>query len=132
MRLLLVSMLAMLIGHDAVAADVKPSGDSPQRAVLVTGASVGIGRKVVERLAAEGYVVFAGARKEQDLKALDAIPNVKAVRLDVTIPAEVAAAVEVVRSSGHPLYGNREQCGRRGRRSRSSARARRTSTSRCR
>ena len=104
MRLLLVSMLAMLIGHDAVAADVKPSGDSPQRAVLVTGASVGIGRKVVERLAAEGYVVFAGARKEQDLKALDAIPNVKAVRLDVTIPAEVAAAVEVVRSSGHPLY----------------------------
>ena len=101
MRLLLVSMLAILIGHDAVAADVKPSGDSPQRAVLVTGASVGIGRKVVERLAAEGYVVFAGARKEQDLKALDAIPNVRAVRLDVTIPAEVAAAVEVVRSSGH-------------------------------
>ena len=105
MRLLLVSMLAMLIGHDAVAADVKPSGDSPQRAVLVTGASVGIGRKVAERLAAEGFFVFAGARKEQDLKALDAIPNVKAVRLDVTVPAEVAAAVEVVRSSGLPLHG---------------------------
>jgi len=34
MRLLLVSMLAMLIGYDAVAADVKPSSDSPQRAVL--------------------------------------------------------------------------------------------------
>jgi len=105
MRLLLVSMLAMFIGHDAVAADAKPSSDSPQRAVLVTGASVGIGRKVAERLAAEGYFVFAGARKEQDLKALDAIPNVKAVRLDVTIPAEVAAAVEVVRSSGLPLHG---------------------------
>jgi len=105
MRLLLVSMLAMLIGYDAVAADVKPSSDSPQRAVLVTGASVGIGRKVAERLAAEGYFVFAGARKEQDLKALDAIPNVTAVRLDVTVPAEVAAAVEVVRSSGLPLYG---------------------------
>ena len=117
MRLLLVSMLAMLIGHDAVAADVKPSGDSPQRAVLVTGASVGIGRKVVERLAAEGYVVFAGARKEQDLKALDAIPNVKAVRLDVTIPAEVAAAVEVVRSSGTAAVRHRQQRGRRGRRS---------------
>ena len=73
--------------------------------MLVTGASVGIGRKVAERLAAEGYFVFAGARKEQDLKALDAIANVKAVRLDVTIPAEVAAAVEVVRSSGLPLHG---------------------------
>ena len=105
MRLLLVSMLAMFICHAAVAADAKPSGDSPQRAVLVTGASVGIGRKVAERLAAEGYFVFAGARKEQDLKALDAIPNVKAVRLDVTVPAEVAAAVEVVRSSGLPLHG---------------------------
>jgi NAD(P)-dependent dehydrogenase (short-subunit alcohol dehydrogenase family) len=105
MRLLLVSMLAMLIGHDAMAADAKPASDSPQRAVLVTGASVGIGRKVAERLAAEGYFVFAGARKEQDLEALDAIPNVKAVRLDVTIPAEVAAAVEVVRNSGRPLYG---------------------------
>jgi NAD(P)-dependent dehydrogenase (short-subunit alcohol dehydrogenase family) len=105
MRLLLVSMLAMLIGHDVVAADVKSSGDSPQRAVLVTGASVGIGRKVAERLAAEGYFVFAGARKEQDLKALDAIANVKAVRLDVTVPADVAAAVEVVRGSGLPLHG---------------------------
>jgi NAD(P)-dependent dehydrogenase (short-subunit alcohol dehydrogenase family) len=105
MRLLLVSILAMFIGHGAVAADTKPSGDSPKRAVLVTGASAGIGRKVTERLAAEGFFVFAGARKEQDLKALDAIPNVKAVRLDVTVPAEVAAAVEVVRSSGLPLYG---------------------------
>ena len=105
MRLLLVSVLAMFIGHSAIAADAKPSGDSAQRAVLVTGASAGIGRKVAERLAAEGYFVFAGARKEQDLKALDAIPNVKAVRLDVTVPAEVAAAVEVVRSSGLPLHG---------------------------
>jgi NAD(P)-dependent dehydrogenase (short-subunit alcohol dehydrogenase family) len=104
MRLLLLSMLALLIGQDVVAAEAKPSGDSQRRAVLVTGASVGIGRKVTERLAAEGFFVFAGARKEQDMKALDAIPNVKAVRLDVTIPAEVAAAVEVVRSSGHPLY----------------------------
>ena len=105
MRLILLSMLAMLIGHDGVAAEAKPSGESEKRAVLVTGASVGIGRKVVERLAAEGFFVFAGARKQQDLEALDAIPNVKAVRLDVTIPAEVAAAVEVVRSSGLPLYG---------------------------
>ena len=105
MRLLLTSMLAIFIGHAAVAADTKPSGDSPKQAVLVTGASAGIGRKVAERLAAEGFFVFAGARKEKDLEALDAIANVKAVRLDVTVPAEVAAAVEVVRSSGLPLHG---------------------------
>jgi NAD(P)-dependent dehydrogenase (short-subunit alcohol dehydrogenase family) len=105
MRLLLVMMLATIVGEGAEAADAKPVSDGPQRAVLVTGASVGIGRKVTERLAAEGYYVFAGARKEQDLKELSAIRNVQGIRLDVTVPAEVAAAVEVVRASGRPLYG---------------------------
>ena len=32
--------------------------NSPQRAVLVTGASSGIGRKVTERLAANGFLVY--------------------------------------------------------------------------
>ena len=105
MRILLVLMLAMFVGHGAVAADAKPAGDSERPAVLVTGASAGIGRKVAERLASEGYFVFAGARKEQDLKALDAMPNVRGVRLDVTSPTDVAAAVELVRSSGRPLHG---------------------------
>lgn len=105
MRWLLVMMIASFIGHGTVAADATPAGDSQRSAVLVTGASAGIGRKVTERLAAEGYYVFAGARKEQDLKALDAIPNVRGVRLDVTSPADVAAAVELVRGSGRPLHG---------------------------
>ena len=105
MRWLLVMMIASFIGHGAVAADARPADDSHRPAVLVTGASAGIGRKVTERLAAEGYYVFAGARKEQDLKALDAIPNVRGVRLDVTSPADVAAAVGIVRASGRPLHG---------------------------
>jgi len=105
MRWLLVMMIASFIGHGAVAADARPADDSHRPAVLVTGASAGIGRKVTERLAAEGYYVFAGARKEQDLKALDAIPNVRGVRLDVTSPADVAAAVEIVRASGRTLHG---------------------------
>ena len=58
-----------------------------QKAVLVTGASTGIGRKVTERLAADGYFVYAGARKESDLKELAAIKNVQPVRLDVTARA---------------------------------------------
>ena len=105
MRILLVLMLTLFIGHDVVAADARPADDSQRPAVLVTGASAGIGRKVAERLAAEGYYVFAGARKEQDLKALDAMPNVRGVRLDVTSPTDVAAAVELVRGSGRPLHG---------------------------
>ena len=60
-------------------------------AVLVTGASTGIGRKITERLAREGYFVYAGARKEQDLKDLDAIPNVHSLRLDVTSAGDIAS-----------------------------------------
>ena len=77
----------------------------PPRTVLVTGASSGIGRKITELLAARGFFVYAGARKEQDLRELDAIPNVKSIRLDVTVPAEIAAAVKMVEEGGRGLYG---------------------------
>ena len=36
-----------------------------QKALLVTGASTGIGRKITEWLAADGQFVYAGARKEK-------------------------------------------------------------------
>jgi len=105
MKQLLVLLLTLLLGQAAAAAVPQSPAAPQQRAVLVTGASTGIGRKVAERLAQEGYLVFAGARKEQDLKDLSSIPNVRGIRLDVTSTAEVAAAVEVVRASGHALHG---------------------------
>ena len=49
----------------------------------MTGASSGIGRKITERLASHGLVVYAGARAQKDLDELNAINNVEAVRLDV-------------------------------------------------
>lgn len=76
-----------------------------QQAVLVTGASTGIGRKVTERLAADGYFVFAGARKPEDLKALGALKNVQAVRLDVTRQDEIDAVADLISKSGRGLYG---------------------------
>jgi NAD(P)-dependent dehydrogenase (short-subunit alcohol dehydrogenase family) len=76
-----------------------------QRAVLVTGASTGIGRKVTERLAAHGYIVYAGARKDADLTALNAIPGVHGVRLDVTKTDEIDATVKIITEGGHGLYG---------------------------
>jgi hypothetical protein len=39
------------------------AGPVQQRAVLVTGASSGIGRKIAELLASQGHFVYAGARK---------------------------------------------------------------------
>ncbi len=40
--------------------------------------------------------MYAGARKE-DLRALDAIDNVDAVRLDVTAAEDIASAVATIR-----------------------------------
>lgn len=76
-----------------------------QRAILVTGASTGIGRRITEVLAAEGHFVYAGARKPADLAALSKIPNVQAIRLDVTSDADIAAAVETITREGRGLYG---------------------------
>ncbi len=83
----------------------EPASPNGSKAILVTGASSGIGRKITERLAADGYFVYATARKEEDLKALASIKNVQAVRLDVTNPAEIAAAVETISKAGRGLYG---------------------------
>ena len=76
-----------------------------QKSILVTGASTGIGRNLTETLAENGYHVYAGARKEKDLEALNAIGNVTAVSLDVTKQDQVDAVVEMIRKKGTGLYG---------------------------
>ncbi len=76
-----------------------------QKAVLVTGASSGIGRNIAERLASEGYFVYAGARKAADLEALSRIQNMQGVRLDVTIDSDISAAVETIEAGGRGLHG---------------------------
>jgi NAD(P)-dependent dehydrogenase (short-subunit alcohol dehydrogenase family) len=76
-----------------------------QKAVLVTGASTGIGLKITETLSEKGFYVYAGARKAADLERLDAMDNVSSVRLDVTVQEEIDEAVEFVRGQGRGLYG---------------------------
>ena len=76
-----------------------------QKAVLVTGASSGIGLRIAEVLADNGYYVYAGARKAEDLRRLDALDNVSSVRLDVTVQEDIDAAVDYVRIEGRGLWG---------------------------
>jgi NAD(P)-dependent dehydrogenase (short-subunit alcohol dehydrogenase family) len=76
-----------------------------QKAVLVTGASTGIGRKITEHLAGKGHFVYAGARKAEDLEALAKIRNVEPVKLDVTKPDDIKAAVELITKAGRGLHG---------------------------
>lgn len=96
-----VAAVLLVVPIDRVVAQPKES----QKAVLITGASTGIGRLAAERLADAGYFVYAGARKQNDLDALNALDNVMGVRLDVTIEEEIDAAVDLVRSEGRGLWG---------------------------
>lgn len=78
-----------------------PAPDTPTRApraVLVSGASSGIGRASALRLAREGFVVFAGVRREADGQALarEAPERIVPVILDVTRADDIAAAVAAV------------------------------------
>jgi NAD(P)-dependent dehydrogenase (short-subunit alcohol dehydrogenase family) len=99
-RIVVALVLLPLTSRDAAHAQAPAT-----QAVLVTGASSGIGRKIAERLAGEGYFVYAGARKAEDIAELSRIRNVQGVRLDVTVPADIAAAVETVTRGGRGLYG---------------------------
>src|SRR5262249_5695014 len=74
MRLFVILVSALVTAPGF--AGTPPAEPKASKAVLVTGASSGIGRKITERLAADGYFVYATARKEADLEALGAIKNV--------------------------------------------------------
>ena len=69
---------------------------SNPEAVLVTGASTGIGQAIVERLAQGGTQVYAAVR---DLSTVDEHPLVTPVRLDITSAAEAKAAADSVRDA---------------------------------
>jgi NAD(P)-dependent dehydrogenase (short-subunit alcohol dehydrogenase family) len=60
--------------------------------VLLSGASSGIGRATAERMGRAGWRVLAGARRDEDLAELAALPGTEPLRLDVTSDADVAAA----------------------------------------
>ncbi len=99
----LAALLLFCLSTPVVADAQAP--ENANKAVLVTGASSGIGLRITELLASQGYFVYAGARSQKDLDALNALENVEAVRLDVTVQDEIDAAVETVRKGGRGLYG---------------------------
>ena len=74
---------------------------SIHEAVVVTGASSGMGKAFAVRLADAGFAVFAGVRKERDAQALRelASPRLIPVLLDVTSDRTIADAVRTVRDT---------------------------------
>ena len=100
LRFAFTAVLAIVLSQSVVAQD-----SSTTKAVLVTGASSGIGLAITQYLANHGFYVYAGARKDEDLKRLNTIKNVSSVRLDVTKQADVDAAVQFVAAQGRGLFG---------------------------
>jgi len=76
---------------------------SKDKVWLITGSSTGFGRELAEEALAQGYKVVATARKPEVLQDLvEKYPETaRAVKLDVTKPDEVRAAIaEAVREFG--------------------------------
>ena len=66
------------------------------KTVLITGASSGIGKDTAKQLVANGYTVYAAARRVEkmaDLKDLGCVP----LRMDITNDDDIAAVVERIR-----------------------------------
>jgi NAD(P)-dependent dehydrogenase (short-subunit alcohol dehydrogenase family) len=69
------------------------SASADRGAVLVSGASTGIGRATTLRLAADGWEVHAGVRTPEDAADLATVVGVTPVQLDITDADSIADAV---------------------------------------
>lgn len=95
------------------------STSSATKVALVTGASSGVGKATAKRLLQEGLVVYAAARRldqMDDLRALGAI----SLKMDITAEEDVVAVVRqiqlghggidvLVNNAGFGLYGSMEE-----------------------
>jgi short-subunit dehydrogenase len=62
------------------------------KTVLITGASSGFGRRVAEKLLAEGYIVYAAARRIEKMRDIE-VKGAHILKMDVTDTVSVNAGV---------------------------------------
>jgi NADP-dependent 3-hydroxy acid dehydrogenase YdfG len=81
--------------------EVSASSDvSTNKAALVTGASSGIGEATVRALRADGWTVYAVARRQERLDALESETGAVALAADIAEDADVARLLAEVTSAG--------------------------------
>jgi len=75
------------------------------RSILITGCSSGIGLASARLMKANGWRVFATARKPEDVERLARVEAVEALQLDLTEPSSIArCADEVLRRTDAGIY----------------------------
>jgi len=76
------------------------TSDFQKKTALVTGASSGIGEATVRALAAEGWTVFAVARRAERLAALEAETGAVAITADISADDDVSRLLARVTEAG--------------------------------
>ena len=112
-RVLLLLLLVGILWTFVVGSRDSFSDVDPRDAIVVTGASSGIGKHAALSLVKEGYTVFAGIRKVEDGEALVRSARrfhldtdlLKPILLDVTNPDHIQSAVKDVTDFVGPEYG---------------------------
>ena len=99
--LAMVVVLPIVVGLaiDRLLAKEFPVPTAGSSAVIVTGASSGLGEAFAQDLAAAGFLTFGTVRKQADADRLNAAGRVVPVVVDVTNPGQVAAAVGEIRAT---------------------------------
>ncbi|MBO1352317.1 MAG: SDR family NAD(P)-dependent oxidoreductase [Hormoscilla sp. GUM202] len=74
------------------------SSDSKEKVALVTGASSGIGKSIVQQLLQDGWIVYGAARRVEKMADI-AAAGAKILSLDITDEASMTAAVQTLLST---------------------------------
>lgn len=82
--------------------DTNTQENSMSRIALVTGASSGIGEATAKALAADGFTVYAGARRVERMQAL-AEHGIVPIALDVTEEESMTSVVKQIRTEAGPI-----------------------------